>query len=584
MGGRTMSDRVGVVCVLLGLLVLAPGAPAATVSVGPDGRLDILAGPGEVNEVVVEAAADQVRVIDARTPVTALDGCAGVPDVPSAATCPAAAIRALRADLEDGDDRLEVRVPLAGALLGGPGDDVLYAGAAGSVEGQDGDDVLVGSAQSDVLAGGPGDDVVLAGDGDDEYLGGAGADVLDGGPGRDTVRYDDGLHDRGVAVSLSGGANDGALGEGDDVRSTEVVVGTPGPDAVRGSDAAETFIGGDGVDTGELLGGDDVMHGGPGDDTCLLDGLGYDVCDGGPGEGDIAAYRGSLPMFLSLDGVANDGRRGATGNLLGIEEVIGGEGPDVLVGGPGPDVLSGRGGDDILRGGAGDDVLAGDRGADVVEGGPGVDRVGYATIFVPGPVRVTLDRRPNDGEAGEGDRIGRDVEVVEGSATAADLLAGGEAAVELRGLGGEDRLVGGTGRDVLDGGPGDDRISALDGVPDEVRCGPGVDQVVADPVDTLRGCERRGRQVAVLRELGRSPSRLRLRCPKAYRAPVRPYARRCRGAITVQRGGRIVRRVRVDVVAGQGRNVRGPALRARDVVRWRLDRLERAVAVLRVRG
>ncbi|MTD43522.1 hypothetical protein GKE82_04190 [Conexibacter sp. W3-3-2] len=539
MGGRVQRHgRVSVLALLVGLAL--PGtAAAATVAVG-DGALTVTAAPGERNDLLVEPQGELVRVTDAATPPVARDGCAAAPDTPLAVVCAAAPVEVVRVEAGDGDDRLVTRV-----------------------------------ARPTLLSGGPGDD---------ELTGGAGPERLVGGPGRDTVRYDDGRHDDGVAVTLGGGEDDGRLGEQDDVREVEVVVGGAGDDLVRGTDADETVIGGGGDDVVDLGAGEDRFDGGPGDDACLLGGPGPDVCDGGAGEGDVARHLGSVPMVLSLDGRANDGPRGAaTGNLLGIEELIGGEGPDLLVGSDGADRLSGRGGDDVLRGGGGDDVLLGDRGDDTVEGGAGVDRVAYASIFVGGPVRVTLDKIADDGESGERDRIGRDVEIVEGTATAADLLAGGITPVTLRGLGGEDRLVGGTARDVLDGGDGDDRISALDGVRDVLDCGSGLDQVVVDPVDDLRGCEVRGRQRPVLRVTRRTaPSRLRVRCPRVYRAPVRPYARRCRGVVTVQRAGRIVLRRRLDVPSGRGRDLRGPALRGGDLAHWRLDGVRPPVAVARL--
>lgn len=574
--------RAGIV-VACALLAWPAGAGAASVSVS-DGRLVVAAGPGEVNDLVVEQASGELRVIDLRTPVVAGEGCTPVPDVPSAAVCPVSAAQALSLDAGDEADRVDVRVALAGTIAGGPGDDDLRAGAASTVEGEDGDDVLTGSPQDDRLDGGPGADELHGADGADVLLGGAGSDGLDGGPGPDSVRYDDGLHDAGVAVSLGGGRDDGSFGERDDVRDVETVVGGRGRDVVEGTAAPETVDGGPGDDLAVLLRGDDVFRGGEGDDTCVLDGVDDDVCDGGPGARDVAAVRSTLPQFLSLDGRANDGRLGAAGNVLAVEEVVGGEGPDVLTGTDADELLSGRGGDDVLRGGAGDDVLSGDRGADVVEGGPGRDRTSYATIFVPGPVRVTLDKLPNDGEGGEGDRIGRDVEVVVGTTTGADLLAAGETGATLLGLGGEDRLVGGTGPDVLDGGDGNDRIAALDGVRDEVRCGGGVDLVIADAFDVLRGCEPRGRQRPVLRVVRRSPMVLRLRCPVVYRAPVRPYARRCRGTVAVRRSGGGQRRLRLDVPSGQARMLRGPGLRRGDVLGWTFDRVRTPVAVVRVGG
>jgi hypothetical protein len=48
----------------------------------------------------------------------------------------------------------------------------------------------------------------------------------------------------------------------------------------------------------------------------------------------------------------------------------------------------------------------------------------------------------------------------------------------------------GLGHDVVSAGAGNDHISAHDGARDIVRCGPGIDRVVADKVDVLTDCER----------------------------------------------------------------------------------------------
>jgi hypothetical protein len=61
----------------------------------------------------------------------------------------------------------------------------------------------------------------------------------------------------------------------------------------------------------------------------------------------------------------------------------------------------------------------------------------------------------------------------------------------IDGRGGNDRIVGGGGDDRISGGPGDDAISSKDRYRDTVRCGRGVDSVVADYRDRIgRDCEQ----------------------------------------------------------------------------------------------
>lgn len=561
--------------VLAGLLAACVGAGggesavAATVDVR-GGVLTLLADIGEPNDITIVALGTDLLVGDAGAALRPGPGCRPSGVEGREVACARAEIGAVAMTLADGDDRVQVGVALAGAIDAGDGDDELRAGAATTLIGGPGADVMVGSPQ------------------DDTFVGGSGSDLMVGGAGNDTVRYDDGLHDRGVAVSLAAGADDGAYAEGDDVRDIERVVGGAGPDGVRGTDAAESFAGGPGADVADLGAGDDVFDGGPGDDLCRLDGLGRDVCDGGPGEHDVVTYRGALAMRISLDGVANDGVPGARGNVLGTEEVVGGEGDDVIVGSTGDDALLGRGGDDLLQGGEGDDVLSGDRGADVLSGGAGRDRVTYASVYVAGPVRVALDDGAGDGEPGEDDRVGRDVEIVEGSLTGADRLAAGRAPVEVRGLDGADLLIGGPGADRLLGGDGPDRISALDGRRDTVVCGRGADRVVADPSDVLVGCEREGRERVALEVPRRLVAGRRARfvvgCPASYRSPGARHRARCDGTLTVRGSMSSGRRFRVPSAARRGVEVRLPRGARGLRVSVRLDGIRRPVRSRTVRS
>ena len=236
----------------------------------------------------------------------------------------------------EGDDEVD----------GGPGDDAVIEGGPGNdkVAGGDGNDPVSGSDGDDVLTGGLGADVLTGAGGDDQLDGGPDADRADGGPGRDTVGGGD-----GDDPSVLGGLND------------DVVTGGAGNDTVDGG------LGDDMIDPGD---GADGAFGGPGDDV-LADSRGPDLIDGGDGTIDAIAYGvydPTGPVFLSLDGAANDGRAGEGDNLLAMESLTGGPGADVitgddgvnfLYGGDGADQIDGLGGIDLLRGQYGDDTVTG---------------------------------------------------------------------------------------------------------------------------------------------------------------------------------------------------------------------------------
>jgi N-acetylmuramoyl-L-alanine amidase len=138
------------------------------------------------------------------------------------------------------------------------------------IEGSPFGDVIVGDAGPNVLRGGDGDDALDGGAGDDLLLGGPGDDRLAGGEGRDAVSYRDAP--TGIALDLRAGT---AIGEGNDALSgVEDAVGSPGPDAIRGSAAPNVLRGGGGDDrllARDRVGGNDVVLGGPGSDVCRAD-------------------------------------------------------------------------------------------------------------------------------------------------------------------------------------------------------------------------------------------------------------------------------------------------------------------------
>ncbi|GLY05181.1 calcium-binding protein [Actinoplanes sp. NBRC 101535] len=205
--------------------------------------------------------------------------------------------------------------------------------------------------------------------------------------------------------------------------------------------------------------------------------------------------------------------RGGSDNLAGNtgdDEIHGGAGNDSLDGDSGADRLYGEAGNDSVQGGtgkdrlwggAGDDNLDGATGADLINGGAGRDTVNY--LGRTKPVTVDLDGQTgDDGEAGEKDTVGADVEDILGG-SGADRLTGNAANNRIQGWYGDDVIRGGGGNDVLLGENGRDRIygdagdDQLDGttvhgadVPDTLDGGAGQDTCVVRPEDTQGNCER----------------------------------------------------------------------------------------------
>lgn len=255
-------------------------ASAGTASYSADGTsFTFTAGPGEANAVEVRSDGAAILVRDTGASISPGQGCVlSRPDevrcTPIVAQCGLTDCYA-RIDLGDGDDRVTVAQRLLGstAVLGGPGRDRLE-GIRGPL----------------IFDGGPGDDVILGSDGDDLLVGGDGADSMQGRVGVDTTSYAD--REGGVSVSLDGRPNDGAPGEGDDVR-TEGVYGGNGDDRITGNDVANQFLPGL---------GQDVVDGGGGNDVIVVRPL-FEKPDGpdsvrcGAGDDRVEAERADDPAF-----------------------------------------------------------------------------------------------------------------------------------------------------------------------------------------------------------------------------------------------------------------------------------------------
>jgi Ca2+-binding RTX toxin-like protein len=324
-------------------------------------------------------------------------------------------------------------------------------------------DFIDGGAGDDRIWGEGGSDVVLSGEGNDILYGDAtylpeelhGADLLDGGAGEDEL-YGGGSDDR-----LFGGAdNDYLSGE-------------------AGNDQAEGGAGDDYVAGGE---GDDVLKGGVGADVLSGD-AGMDVLWGGSG-GDQLDGGADDDVLQGEAGV--DSLSGGDGN----DSLYGGSGEDVIEAGAGNDLIDGGAGIDVVRGGAGDDtyVFSLGYGSDLIEDAEGKSRIRFGLGITPEALNATLDDASLSANVSYGfgsdiANIGMDgfrlggIDFADGSswsqkqflklvpALATEGSSEGEVLTgnpfvrnELRGLAGEDLIVGSANDDCLEGGDGADDL------------------------------------------------------------------------------------------------------------------------------
>ena len=161
---------------------------------------------------------------------------------------------------------------LDNAFDGGDGDDDLRGGAGvDSLRGNGGNDQLTGNADDDFMFGNHCDDTALAASGAD------GSDFFEGSTRTDTASYV--ARATQVRVTLDELANDGASGEGDEIRlDVENVLGGSGNDILRANQfqsGANRLVGNGGndflsvTDAPHVIG--DVVNGGSQTDQCFGD-------------------------------------------------------------------------------------------------------------------------------------------------------------------------------------------------------------------------------------------------------------------------------------------------------------------------
>src|SRR5215218_4354491 len=170
--------------------------------------------------------------------------------------------------------------------------------------------------------------------------------------------HEDAVHNRTRRARARGGAARRAQLRADRVsRGDTTIFGSPGDDALTGTDESDVIVGlggNDVIDAGDEA---DLVCGGPGNDRILTGDDGFlepDVVSGDEGDDLIAA--GSSDVFavymtatgpVSVD-LGPGTATGAAGNdtLLGVVGVIGSEFDDTLRGNARSNLLAGMGGND----------------------------------------------------------------------------------------------------------------------------------------------------------------------------------------------------------------------------------------------
>jgi Ca2+-binding RTX toxin-like protein len=357
-----------------------------------------------------------------------------------------------------------------GATFSTSGSGILNGGSAG-VSGDAGGDTLIniqnltGSALNDLLIGNSSSNTLSGGAGDDILEGMAGGDTLDGGTGTNTASYEHA--GASVVASLAtgtfGGVNFSTVSSGVLNGGTAGTAGDAGGDTLtniqnlRGSSYDDTLVGDSSANT---------LEGGQGADT-LIGNLGSDTASYSTSAMAVTASLtvgtfGGIGFAASNSGVLNNGTSGVVGDaagdtLIGIENLTGSAGNDLLVGSTTANILSG---------GSGDDTLQGLGGGDTLNGGIGTDTVSYADSS--SAVVASLSSGIYNSVAftsysggilnGSNSDLLISIENLTGSNNA-DTLVGDSGVNVLNGGGGDDVLQGMAGADTLDGGTGTNTAS-----------------------------------------------------------------------------------------------------------------------------
>jgi Ca2+-binding RTX toxin-like protein len=290
----------------------------------------------------------------------------------------------------DGSAETDAYLQITGVDSYSPNDTLTGGQLADTISGLGGNDVLSGQGGDDWLLGGAGDDTLIGGLGDDTLDGGDGLDVavfagnyadyvvtegvgalsVNSAEGNDILRNINRLifADQTVELAIAGmylsGTDAADLLEGG--TGDDAIYGEGGNDTILGSEGSDLISGGMGDDSLYAASGDDTVDAGDGNDLIVGgDGAGNDLYIGGSGV-DTIRYTSAITAITVdlISGIALGNEIGRD-QLLGIENIIGGQGADQLIGDALDNVLDGYLDNDSITGGLGADTLIGGAGDDL---------------------------------------------------------------------------------------------------------------------------------------------------------------------------------------------------------------------------
>ncbi len=320
-------------------------------------------------------------------------------------------------------------------------------------DGDDANDVMTGDDAIDEFSGGNGNDTLSGGDNNDRLFGNLGDDIMRGGAGDDLYEVES-VNDKVIELANEGIDTIGAYFSytlGANVENLLVV--NMGNLTLTGNTLANQLIGNDFNNVIDGKQGADMLAGGKGHDTYLVDNV-DDMIFEASGEG-TDTVQSSIAWTLgdNLEKLVLTGTRhiAGTGNALN----------NTLTGNDGDNVLDGGSGSDKMSGGKGNDTYVVERTGDTVTeaAGEGADTVKTGLSYTLGDNVENLILTGNGNVNGTGNALD-------------NVLTGNDGNNTLNGLAGADTMSGGKGDDIyVADNAGDKAIEKASEGTDLVRAG-----------------------------------------------------------------------------------------------------------------